>query len=177
MVIKVLGKIYGRLKFLYHKQKFISSSLHRMLSNSLIQPHFHYACSAWYPNLNKIYKKKVQVAQNKCIRFCVFWGNRAHLGVSEFRKINWLPTRERFEQCISVGAFKFCKNISPAYMSDIFKKTNAQHNTRRSTEMLNPPRKNTNLGQQGLSYLGPKFWNFCHKKLNFPQVQIPSNMP
>ena len=165
MVTKVLGKINGRLKFLYRKQKFLSSSLRRMLCNSLIQPHFDYACSAWYPNLNKKYKKKVQVAQNKCIRFCLFLENRAHLGVNEFRKINWLPTRERFEQCVCVGAFKFCKNISPAYMSDVFEKTNVHHNTRRSTEMLNAPRKNTNLGQQGLSYLGPKFWNILPSKI------------
>ena len=94
MVTKILGKINGRLKFLYRKQKFLSSSLRRMLCNSLIRPHFDYACSAWYPNLNKKYKKKVQVAQNKCIRFCLFLGNRAHLGVNEFWKINWLPTRE-----------------------------------------------------------------------------------
>ena len=135
MATKVLGKINGRLKFLYRKQKFLSSSLRRMLCNYLIQPHFDYACSAWYPNLNKKYKKKVQVAQNKCVRFCLILENRAHLGVKEFRKINWLPTRKRFEQCVSVGAFKFCKNICPAYMSDIFEKTNAKHNTRRSTEM------------------------------------------
>ena len=61
MVTKVLGKINGRLKFLYRKQKFLSSSLRRMLCNSLIQPNFDYACSAWYPNLNTKYKKKVQV--------------------------------------------------------------------------------------------------------------------
>ena len=112
MVTKVLGKINGRPKFLYRKQKFLSSSLRRMLCNYLIQPHFYYACSAWYPNLNKKYKNKVQVAQNKCIRVCLFLENRAHLGVNEFRKINWLLTRERFEQCVCVGAFKFLK-ISP----------------------------------------------------------------
>ena len=64
MVTKVLGKINGRLKFLYRKQKFISSSLRRMLCHSLIQHNFDYACSAWYPNLNKKYKNKVQIAQN-----------------------------------------------------------------------------------------------------------------
>ena len=87
MVTKVLGQINGRLKFLYRKQKFLSSNLRRMLCNSIIQPIFDYACSAWYPNLNKRYKK-VQVAQNKCIRFCLFLENRARLGVNEFRKIN-----------------------------------------------------------------------------------------
>ena len=27
--------------------------LKRLLCNALIQPHFDYACSAWYPNLHK----------------------------------------------------------------------------------------------------------------------------
>ena len=44
-------------------------------------------------------------------------------------------------------------------MSDIFVKNDIRHNTRKSTEMLNIPMKSTNVGQQGLSYLGPKFWN------------------
>ena len=91
--------------------------------------------------------------------------NRAHIGVNEFRKINWLPTMERFEQCVSVGVYTFCKNISPSYMSAIFVKNNIQHNTRRSTEMLNIPMKNTNVGQQGLSYLGPKFCNILPPKI------------
>ena len=49
---------------------------------------------------------------------------------------------------------------------DIFEKTNAKHNMRRSTEMLNTPRKNTNLCQQGLSYIGPNFEISCHNKLS-----------
>ena len=51
MVTKVLGKINGRLKFLCRKKSFLSGSLRRMLCNSLIQPHFDYSCSAWYPKI------------------------------------------------------------------------------------------------------------------------------
>ena len=101
--------------------------------------------------------------------FCLYLDNRAHLGLEEFRKINWLPTRERFEQCVTVGTYKFCQNISPAYISDVFVKTNGHHNTRRSTEMLTHPMKNTNQGQQGLSYLGPKFWNILPSKIKLSQ--------
>ena len=36
-------------------------------------------------------------------------------------------------------------------MSDIFVRSNTQHNT--------------NLGQQGLSYIGPKFWNILSSKI------------
>ena len=54
MVTKVLSLINGRLKFFkYRKQKFLTFSLRRLLCNALIQPHYDYACSAWYPSLNK----------------------------------------------------------------------------------------------------------------------------
>ena len=43
----------------------------RVLCNALIQPHFHYARSAWYPNLTKKLKHRIQTTQNKCMRFCL----------------------------------------------------------------------------------------------------------
>ena len=71
MALKALNKINGKIKFLYHKNKFLTPTLRRMLCNALIQPHFDYACSVWYTELNKKLKKKTQIAQNKCIRFCL----------------------------------------------------------------------------------------------------------
>ena len=54
MALKVISKINCRLRFLYRKNRFLLQPLHRLLCNGLIQPHFDYACSAWYPNLNNI---------------------------------------------------------------------------------------------------------------------------
>ena len=105
----------------YRKNRFLSQPLRRLLCNAIIQPHFDYGCSAWYPYLNKSLKKKLQTLQNKCIRFCLNLNNRDHIGLTEFEKINWLPINDRFEQCISSTTFKFFNNKSPAYMNDIFK--------------------------------------------------------
>ena len=58
MALKALNKINGKLKFLYSKNKFLTPTLCRMLCNAIIQPHFDYACSAWYPNLNEKLKKR-----------------------------------------------------------------------------------------------------------------------
>ena len=55
MATKVLGLINGRLKFLYRKQRFLTDPLRRLLCNALIQPHYDYACPAWYPSLSKRY--------------------------------------------------------------------------------------------------------------------------
>ena len=88
MASRVLNKVGGRLNFLYRKESFLNLKLRRMLCNALIQPHFDYACSAWYPNLNKNFTKKMQTVQNKCIRFCLGLGNRARVGINEFNTIN-----------------------------------------------------------------------------------------
>ena len=69
MATKVLGTINGRLNFLYRKQKFLSFSLGRLLCNALIQPHFDYACAAWYPNLNKGFVKKSKSVRTNALGF------------------------------------------------------------------------------------------------------------
>ena len=165
MATKVLGKINGRLQFLYRKHSFLNSHLRRTLCNALIQPHFDYASSAWYPNLNKKFSKKVQIAQNKCIRFCLYLGNRAHIGINEFKEIKWLPTRERFQQCVCVSAYKFWNKITPSYMSEIYHSVEYRHSTRRGMFRLQQPYRNLNIGQKGLSYIGPRYWNALRSDL------------
>ena len=71
MARRVIEKINSRLKFLYQKDRFLKFPLCRILCNALIQPRFDYACTACYPNLSKKLKDKLQVTQNKCIRFCL----------------------------------------------------------------------------------------------------------
>ena len=121
MALKVISKINCRLRFLYRKNRFLSQPLRRLLCNALIQPHFDYACSALYPNLNNRLKSKLQILQNKSIRFCLNLDSKTHIGLTEFEKINWLPINDQFEQCISSMTFTYFNYLSPLYMSDAFK--------------------------------------------------------
>ena len=58
MANKVISKDNAKLKFLHRKNKYLTPNLRRLLCNALMQPHFDYACSAWYPNLSKKLKKQ-----------------------------------------------------------------------------------------------------------------------
>ena len=49
MALSVINKIKNRLKCLYGKNRFLTPILKRFLCNALIQPHFDYFCSAYYP--------------------------------------------------------------------------------------------------------------------------------
>ena len=71
VALKTIKRINQKLKFLYRKNRFLTPEPRRLLCNAIMQPHFNYACSAWYPNLTQKLKKKLQVMQNKCIRFCL----------------------------------------------------------------------------------------------------------
>ena len=159
MAAKVLNTVHNRLKFLYRKQKFLSLYLRHLLCNALIQPHFDYACAAWYPLLNKRQSKRIQIAQNKCIRYCLNLDNKAHVGTNEFLKINWLPTKKRVEQCICVNVFKFFNQMSPQYTAEIFHPSSSVHNTRRAMRKLDLPFRKSCIGQKTLSYIGPKTWS------------------
>ena len=69
IALSVINKINNKLKFLYWKSRFLSPTLRRLLCHALIQPHFNYAGSAWYPNLIKESKNRIQTSQTKWIRF------------------------------------------------------------------------------------------------------------
>ena len=84
MALKVIKKINGKLDFIFKKNKYLTKELRRMLCNALIQLHFDYACPAWYPNLDEKMKKKVQIMQNICIRFCLKLDKMHHVSEKEF---------------------------------------------------------------------------------------------
>ena len=100
------------------------------------------------------------MSQNKCIRYCLKLDNRAHTGANEFKKINWLPTKESVSQCICINIFKFFNNMAQDYTSEIFHPSHSRHNTRMSIYKIDLPLFSKNVyGQKTLSYLGPKTWN------------------
>ena len=133
-------------------------SSRRLLYNALIQPHFDYGCTSWYTLLSKALKTKLQIAQNKCIRFCLELPPRGHINPSHFRKINWLPVEHRVELCTSTTVFKYWKGIAPSYLNDMFMPSLNNYNTR-SQMALDIPLCRTNKGQKSMSFLGPKIWN------------------
>ena len=138
----------------------MSSQLWRLLCNELIQPHFNYACSVWYPNLNKKFKTKLQTLENKCVHFCFQLDNRAHVGITEFKKINWLPVDYRFRQCLAANAFKYFDDRCPLYMKEVFDNSCiSQASTRTSTMKLTQPPRRASYGQNCISFPTPTVRN------------------
>ena len=153
MALRVIKRTNSRLKFLYPKNWFVDVPFSRLLCNGLIQPHYDYACTAWYP--------KQQVTQNKCIKFCLKLQCWEHISNEQLQKLKWLPINQRFKQCVTSTIFKFVQNKCLAYMNELFRLAeNIKINTRNRYLKFSHPFRKTSTRQNSLSYIGPAtIWN------------------
>ena len=79
IVDNVINKVNTRLKFLYRNGSWLNTRSRLTLSSALIQCYFDYCCSSWYSSLGKSMKKKLQIMQNKVIRFILDLGPRSRI--------------------------------------------------------------------------------------------------
>ena len=164
MALNDINNINNMLKFLHRKNRFLTPALRRLLCNALIQLYFDYACSAWYPNLKKKIKYRIQTAQNKCIRFCLKLDNLKRISHEEFQRLNWLPVTYKFKQCVHSIVFKHFNEQCPNYLSEVFNvATESNIQLRSSFQELKCPFRKTNNCHFALSYIGPTFWNKTRK--------------
>ena len=166
MTLSVVNKINNKLKFIYRKNRFLTPTVRPLLCSALIQPHFDHAYSAWYANLTKKLKNRIQTSQNKRIQFCLQLDKITQISNKEFETLNWLPVTEIFNQCISSILFKYVNDQFPNYLNEIFQ-TGPENNiqTRGSFQKLKCPFHKTNSGQVGLSYAGSTIWRNSHETL------------
>ena len=158
--LNVVNKTNNKLKFHYLINSFLTPALRRLLCNALIQPHFDYACSAWYPNLTKKLKHRIQTTQNKCMRFCLQLDKLKHISHEEFERLNWLPVTYRFKQCVNTIVFKYFNEQCPNNLNEVFDVVVANSfQLSGSFQKLKCPILKTNTGQLALPYIGPTFWN------------------
>ena len=61
-----------------------------------------------HPNLNAKLKRKLQIMQNKCIRFSLKLDKMHHIS-EDFKTVNWLPVGQRVQQSLNVTVFKYVK--------------------------------------------------------------------
>ena len=87
----ILKKGNFRLKFLRRQAKCLNLASKRLLSSALIQCHTDYACSSWYYGLQKSLMHKLQILQNKTIRFVLDLTPHSHIGYKLFQLtcIDW----------------------------------------------------------------------------------------
>ena len=120
VVNSIIQKANARLKFLFRKQKFLNLHCKKLLIMSLIQYHFDYACSLWYPGLSKLLWNRLQITQNKIIIFVLKLDPRTYIGSDEFKTLGWLPVSKRVDQIILNHIFRIKSGTLPDFMKEHF---------------------------------------------------------
>ena len=59
----------------------------------------------------------------------------SHISQKEFETINWLPIKERYNQCVNSIAFKYFDNQCPFYLNEVFMKALASEEIKRTTNL------------------------------------------
>ena len=156
----VIKKVCSRLSFLYRQGHFLNERTRKTLCTALIQCHFDYCCSSWFSSLPVKLKKKLQVMQNKMIRFILKLEPRSHIGVEQFKKLGMLKVEDRVKQLKLNHVFNIYNDIAPEYLNSHFVKFCQTHNyyTRGSaTNFLVPKAKGQKCNT--FFFTGVQEWN------------------
>ena len=158
IVDEIVKKVNSRLRFLYRYKDLLNFESRKTLCSALIQCHFDYSCSSWYPGINKGLQNKLQVAQNRTVRFILKLDNRSHIGNTELEKAGFLKVPDRVKQLKLGHVFKIKKKTCPFYLSTNFLSLNENEtrvNTRAKANNFDKPRICTNT----FAYSAIDDWN------------------
>ena len=111
--------------------------------------------------ISKLLKNRLQVTQNKIIRFVLKMDPRSHVGANEFKSIGWLPVSRRVDQIILNHVFKIKCGQLAQYMAENFIQASSLHSygTRfRENGNFSIP-KVKSFGKKSFVYNGCILWN------------------
>ena len=159
----IITKSTNKLKFLYRNAQSLDSKSKAVLTSALSQCHFDYASAIWYSGLTQTFKTKLQIVQNKIIRFIFDLPAQSHVGYIEFSKAKMFPIlaiHKRIEQLKMNHMFNIIHGISPAYLKEgISLQDNASHQTRSVTFLSCQTPKVNSFGLKSFFYTAIKCWN------------------
>jgi hypothetical protein len=158
IVDSIVSKSMGRLKFLYRQKHLLNAKTRKILVQSLILCHFDYAIAAWYMALNKTNKRRLQIAQNKAVRFVLDLGPRTHIGQAELDRVGILSVNDRARQIILHLMYDVYHDTAPDYVCNSFNRNRNRYLTRSNQNCFTIPSKR-GIGSYNFNFIGSKEWN------------------
>jgi len=123
IVNNIVSKVNAKLKFLYRHKTCLDFNSRKLLSSALLQCHFDYCCSSWFHSLNKAQTKKLQIMQNKIIRFIRDYEPRTSITNDDFVQLKMLNVENRVKQLKLSHMHKIYYGKCPSYLSKNFEKS------------------------------------------------------
>jgi hypothetical protein len=176
VVDSVLSKCNSRLKFMYRFKDVLDQKTKKLLTSALIQCHFDYASTAWYFSLTKHLKSKLQVAQNKVVRYILNLHPRTHIGQNELDRVGILSVPDRTRQLMLNHVYNVYNGTAPSYLCCQFTPLTRLYNTRHSKANFTTKLAH-GIANNNFSINGCREWNIlpenikkCQSKDNFKKM-------
>ncbi len=167
-LLDVCAKANTKLKFLYRHSKHLDKATRKILCSALIQGQLEYACLSYYHSLNITLKKKLQIVQNKIVRFIQNLGPRHHVGHKELNELKLLNVNDRMKQLSLNLMFNIYHDKGAVYLKEFFKKTSHNHITRSSFASFQIPQVNS-ITKTSFNYNATQEWNSLPEELKLIQ--------
>ena len=175
MARSIIKKSNSRLKFLYRKREFLNYHTKRLLAMSLVQCHFDYVSPVWFYSLTQDLKNKLQVTQNRLIRFVLDLDPMSHIGRDQFVKLNWLPVSSRVDQITLSHVFRIHCDKAPGYMKENFIPASDVHNY--NTRFRVSSQSSSDLFSDTGRYSIPKVKGFGKKTFSYNGCTLWNDLP
>ena len=155
-----LKKCNSLLFLLNRIKQYLNVPTRKLFYNAYILPHIDYCCSIWgnakTELMNTIIKFQKRAARS------ILDKPMETPSVELFTELKWMifPDRVRYQKAMLM--YKIIHNLTPPYLSNIFKFSSEAHNRalRSTTEnLLYVPKPNIVIYRKSLAYSGSKIWN------------------
>ncbi len=161
-----IKKAGSRIKFLWRHSNSLNEKSRRTLCSALIQCHLDYCCSSWFSGLTQKLKSKLQVIQNKMVRFILDLGPMTHIGQRELDQVGFLNIHDRVKQLKLGHVHNISQGKCPPYLRTGFTYISEHHlhGTRDSLHNFVVPRVN-GPGSKTFFYTAIKDWNMLPNQI------------
>ena len=155
-----LKKCNSLLFLLNRIKQYLNVPTRKLFYNAYILPHLEYCCSIWGDANSELINSVVKFQK---------WAARSILdkpletpSIELFTELKWMMFPERVVYQKAILMYKVMHNLTPPYLTNIFKFSSELHDrSLRSTSenLLYVPKPNIELYRNSLAYSGSKIWN------------------
>ena len=114
---------------------------------------------------------KLQMAQNKIVRYILGYGSRHHLYSEDFRNVNYLNVPNRVDYLTLNMMYKIFNNTAPSYMCNFQLIENVHNYRTRYSDMAYVVPKVKTQGSRTFKYNGAKLWNEIPRHIRLSQTK------
>lgn len=165
-VNNLLRKAYVSLKMIYPHRRCLAREVKILLCDSLVLSHFNYCDSVYGPCLDSDDVRRIQKAQNSCLRF--IYGIRRPQRIShKLGETRWLSMYNRRQLHMACFYTKIMIDKTPPYLFEKLQFRTDVHNLNiRRRDILTIPKHRKEFFKRSYSYRAAHLVNKIHKLNN-----------